>query len=115
MKKIVKSKVILITLIVLVCILTLSTLSYATDTLNVITDPNAALNANNNLNQNINNSLNQNTDNNLNQNTSLYNNTNNNTTKLPQTGIEDSALWLIIPVCVASALYAYKKIRDYNI
>lgn len=36
--------------------------------------------------------------------------------KLPQTGVtEDITVMFFIIVCVVSAIYAYKKIRDYNI
>ena len=36
--------------------------------------------------------------------------------KLPQTGItEDITLMFFITVCVVSAVFAYKKVRDYNI
>lgn len=35
---------------------------------------------------------------------------------LPQTGVtEDITVMFFIVVCVVSAIYAYKKIRDYNI
>lgn len=51
-----------------------------------------------------------------NTNTSVYNNTNNNTNTLPQTGIGDNTgMYIIMGICVLSAIYAYKKIRDYNI
>ena len=125
MKKIFNSKVILVTLIVLVSISLFSTFVNATDNngLNLISDPNAPANnnlvTNNSVNNNaVNNPVNNNAVNNSVNNTpatTTYNNTPTNTTKLPQTGIEDYALWLIIPVCVVSALYAYKKIRDYNV
>lgn len=55
-----------------------------------------------------------------NTNTSIYNNTNNNannnTNTLPQTGIGDNTgMYIIMGICIISAIYAYKKIRDYNI
>lgn len=38
------------------------------------------------------------------------------TNTLPQTGVtEDITVMFFIIVCVVSAIYAYKKIRDYNI
>ena len=41
-------------------------------------------------------------------------NTNNSSTKdVPDTGLED-APWLIIAVCGVSAIFAYKKIKEYN-
>ena len=39
---------------------------------------------------------------------------NNSTEKFPQTGIEDNVGILLI-VCVASAIFAYKKIKYYNV
>lgn len=42
------------------------------------------------------------------------NNTNNTSnTDVPNTGLED-APWLIIAVCGVSAIFAYKKIKEYN-
>lgn len=38
----------------------------------------------------------------------------NSSTELPSTGIDYSVV-LIIAICSVSALYAYKKIKDYNI
>ena len=41
-------------------------------------------------------------------------NTNNSSTKdVPNTGLED-APWLIIAVCGVSAIFAYKKIKEYH-
>lgn len=42
-------------------------------------------------------------------------NTNNNSSdKLPQTGIEDSGVGVLMIICVASAIFAYKKVSDYR-
>ena len=58
--------------------------------------------ANNNENTNNNAVLNANTD------TSTEN-------KLPQTGVaEDTTLFIFIAVCILSAIYAYKKVKDYR-
>ncbi len=46
-----------------------------------------------------------------NVNTSTYNNTTNN---LPQTGENDYIMVLVIGIFAVSAVYAYKKIRDYK-
>ena len=44
------------------------------------------------------------------------NTTANVTNTLPQTGVtEDITVMFFIVVCAVSAIYAYKKIRDYNI
>ena len=41
-------------------------------------------------------------------------NTNNSSTKdVPNTGLEDTP-WLIIAVCGVSAIFAFKKIKEYN-
>ena len=33
---------------------------------------------------------------------------------LPQTGIEDSGLGLLLIVCIGSAIFAFKKVSDYR-
>lgn len=44
------------------------------------------------------------------------NNTNSSENTLPKTGVtEDVTVMFFIIVCVVSAIYAYKKIRDYNV
>ena len=56
----------------------------------------------------------QNNNNNTNRNTNTNANTNkNNVTAIPNTGVDYSAL-VIIAICGVSAIYAYKKIRDYK-
>lgn len=51
-----------------------------------------------------------------NNNSSVYNNTTNKTNTLPQTGIGDNTgMYIIMGICVVCAIYAYKKIRDYNV
>lgn len=53
-----------------------------------------------------------NTPNNAKKNSSVYNNTNNN---LPKTGIEDSIpVAALVVVFGVSAVYAYKKIKEYK-
>lgn len=47
-------------------------------------------------------------------NTSAYNNTNTKTGSLPYAGTNTSMVFVVI-VFVASSLYAYKKVSDYNI
>lgn len=45
----------------------------------------------------------------------VTNTTENTTNTLPQTGVtEDITVMFFIVVCAVSAIYAYKKIRDYN-
>lgn len=38
----------------------------------------------------------------------------NNATTLPQTGVENYSLGIILVVCAASAIFAYKKVSDYK-
>ena len=45
----------------------------------------------------------------------IVNKVNNTTNTLPKTGIEDSPATIIMIIGVISAIYAYKKIRDYNV
>ena len=41
--------------------------------------------------------------------------TNTNTETLPKTGVTDGyVVAILVTVCAISAIYAYKKIRDYN-
>ena len=48
-------------------------------------------------------------------NTTNTTNTNtNNPTQLADTGLEDLP-WVIIGICAVSAIFAYKKIKEYNI
>ena len=78
------------------------------------TSENDKKNTNNTTKNNVtnkNNVVNKNTNKN---NTSLYNNSNKNTSNLPYTGTSDSVLFIIAALLV-SAIYAYKKIRDYNV
>lgn len=51
---------------------------------------------------------------NKNTNKSSYNNSNKNASGLPYTGTSDSMLF-IVAALILSAVYAYKKIRDYNV
>lgn len=71
---------------------------------------NGNTNSNTNTNTNSNTNTNVNTNTNTNTKTSSYNNTN-----LPTTGIAESGSTIAIVFALAvSAVYAYKKIRDYN-
>lgn len=61
----------------------------------------------------INTTTNTTTNTNINTNTSYRTNTN--TETLPKTGVTDGYVVAILAtVCAISAIYAYKKIRDYN-
>ena len=57
----------------------------------------------------------QNTEQNTTNNTAS-NTTANTTTTLPKTGVADGyVVAILVGVCAVSAIYAYKKIRDYNV
>lgn len=63
-------------------------------------------------NTNIN-TNNTNTNSNTNNTVKKYN-TNNSKEDLPQTGIEDYNIGILLIICVASAIFAYKKVNDYK-
>lgn len=128
MKKVISVKEILIILISVVLI-TISTSVLATDLVlggdnnttpitgdeynnaQVVPQDNNTTNGNENSNVNTTNNTVNNTTNN---NTAKKYNTNNNNTNLPQTGIEDYNVGILLVICIASAIFAYKKITDYN-
>lgn len=86
--------------------LTLNNADNNTNTGNTNTNTN---NANTNTNNTNTNRSNTNNTNNTN-NSSIYNNTN-----LPKTGVEDSIpVAMLVVVFGISAVYAYKKIKDYR-
>ena len=113
MKKVISVKEILIMLISIVLI-TVSTTAFATDL--VLGGDNNAKPITGNEYDNAqvpqqNNTTNGNntTGNNT---TKKYNTTNN--TSLPQTGVEDYNIGILLIVCIGSAIFAYKKITDYK-
>lgn len=75
-------------------------------------DKNIIKDNNNTTNNTVNNTQNNNTTNNKTNNTKVYNT--NNTTDLPQTGIEDYNIGILLILCITSAIYAYRKINDYK-
>lgn len=122
----IKTKELIICLIsIIFLILTLVTDVFASDLNSLLGDGNNSSlnysdipsidNNTNNTTNNLNNT--NNTTNNLNNtNSNRNNNTNsnrNNTTTIPNTGVDYSVVF-IIAICGISAIYAYKKIRDYN-
>ena len=87
-----------------------------TNTLNNTSTNNTNTNASNTSNTNTNNTnkntsnTNKNTNNPSKNNTTVYNNTD-----LPKTGIEDSIpVAMLLVVFAISAVYAYKKIKEYK-
>ena len=67
---------------------------------------------NNVVKEDITNNPANNTTNNSTNNTKVYNT--NNSTNLPQTGIEDYNIGILLIICIASAIFAYRKINDYR-
>lgn len=41
-------------------------------------------------------------------------NTSNNNSALPQTGVETYSVGILLVVCIAGAMFAYKKVNDYK-
>lgn len=66
----------------------------------------------NTLANNTANNTSNNTANNTSNKAKTYNT--NNTNDLPQTGIEDYNVGILLIICIASAIFAYKKISDYK-
>lgn len=75
-------------------------------------DKNNLTNNTSNITNNASNTTN-NTTNNSSNNAKTYN-TNNKKDDLPQTGIEDYNIGILLIICVASAIFAYKKVNDYK-
>lgn len=111
----IKTKELIICLISIVAlVLTITTNAFAMnieDALKNNNEPYPTITDNTNNNGNNNKVPGTTTNNNNSNNT---NNTNNTTATIPYTGIDYSVV-LIIAICGVSAIYAYKKIRDYNV
>lgn len=117
----VKSKKILILIMMVIILMGLSYNVMAANSLNLqITSPNSTTNTTTNATTNTTTNSTTNTTSNIsapitntqqtNTEGSVYKNNN-----LPQTGItEDYSMIALIIVCVISAIYAFKKIREYN-
>lgn len=108
MKKLKRVEKILLLLIATMLICAISTHIKATEG-----DPGSIIDINvintNKDNQNTNTNepaTNTNTNNNINTNKE---------SSLPKTGANDTAMWVVIGTCVVLAIYAYKKVRDYNV
>lgn len=118
MKKIINLKEIMIILMSVV-LLTISTTAFATDlVLGNNTDNTATITGNE-----YDNAQTPTIDNNVATNNAVGNNATNNSTRtyntnnssdLPQTGIEDYNIGILLIICVASAIFAYKKVKDYK-
>lgn len=120
MSKIKTKEIIICVITVAVLMLTIVTDVFATGsidellndvnntTFNTIPEENTTANTttNNTVNNAINNTVNNTTNN-------AVNNATSNNTTMPNTGVDYSVVF-IIAVCGISAIYAYKKIKDYN-
>ena len=78
---------------------------------NAIEDTNDNTNTNTNTNNNTNNNTNTSKNNTTNNSVKKYNT---NSKDLPQTGIEDYNVGILLIICIASAIFAYKKVSDYR-
>lgn len=70
---------------------------------------------NNAANIPTNNAVDNNATTNTTSNISAVQNQNTNSTSLPKTGVNDTAMWILVIACVVVAIYTYKKVRDYNV
>lgn len=114
MKKLKSKKIILAVLTIMLIVSLVSPVLATSGGLQVINENTQSDNntlSNNTPTNNTNTNTNNTNINTSNNNTSRYNN---NTNTLPKTGVNDYSIALIIIVCLVSAVYAYKKIRDYN-
>lgn len=109
-------------LVISLMVMLFSTNVMAAETDNGFTDLTPSVNNTNTNNSNTNstNNTNSNTNNTNTNNTNRTNNTNNssiynNTNSLPRTGVTDSIpVAVLLTVFAISAVYAYKKIKDYK-
>lgn len=113
--KLIKMISILIISVIMVMLFNVTTLAEDSD--DAFNDLTSTLNQNNSVNNNItNNNTNNNTNNSINNNNTANNNRNAyNSSNLPKTGIGDSIpVALLVVVFGVSAVYAYRKIKEYK-
>ena len=109
------SKVIMEIVIIISLLFALSTVVWADNTQIIIGG--GSTNTQNDTATNVPNVVmnNTTTNTNVNTNTNTSYRTNTNTETLPKTGVTDGyVVAILVTVCAISAIYAYKKIRDYN-
>ena len=98
----------ILTISVMVVMFTTNVMAATNDTIDLTNT--IGNNSSNNANTNANTNKSNTNTNNANKANSVYNNTN-----LPKTGIEDSIpVAMLVVVFGVSAVYAYKKIKDYR-
>lgn len=111
-----KQKIMIVLIATIILFLTIVPSVRALD-LNIIDEPfdNIETNNTNNTNVETNNEVVNNEPEENNQVNNSESNTSSNDETLPQTGVaEDTTLFIFIVVCIASAIYAYTKIREYK-
>lgn len=124
MMKLTKNKIciglIIVTLITTLLLLTIDVFATNTNDI-VINKNNAIIDGKDNTENTTNNNANANTNkptNTAKNTVGNSNNTNRTTvyqdTNLPKTGLESFSFIIIIGVCIISAIYAFKKIREYR-
>ena len=113
MKKI-NSKLIIELIIIATLLLALTTVAFAADPI-IVGNPTSNTQNDTNTQNEVPNVIDTNSTNYNTSNTSYRANTNTNNS-LPQTGVTDGyVVAILVTVCAISAVYAYKKIRDYNV
>lgn len=115
MKKMLRVEKILFMLVVIALICGLTTFVKAEEA-----DPNGIININVTTTKPDNtakpeNTNTNNSNNNANINANVGNANSSEQKKLPKTGANDTAMWVVIGGCVVLAIYTYKKVRDYNV
>lgn len=106
--------IISIVALVVFVVISINVVALATNTGNIQFNEWTSGSTNTNTNQTIDitNSI---KDGETNINVSIPTNTNTNASgNLANTGLEDELPWLVIVLCGVSAIFAYKKIKDYN-
>ena len=117
MKNLKLTKIVLL-IITLIVVLAIGIEVFAADSngsivLEAPTGNNSANTNTGNTNTNTNNSVVAPTINNTPRN--IVNSSSYNNTSLPNTGAEDyTVIYVILGICAVSAIYAYKKVKDYN-
>ena len=115
MKNVKSNKIVLIVLIMLLLMLA-ATNVFATGNSGDIIQINITTNPSTNTATPTNTTTNTTTNTVTNTAGSTYTNATQNTNTLPQTGdASDYAIFLLIAISIVIAVYAYKKVRDYNI
>lgn len=123
MKKIINLKSV-ITILLSIAIVAITTTTFATDPNLVLGDGNqtpSTISGNEYENaqtptveNEVKNDITNNTTNNTTNKAKTYNTVDEDETKMPKTGIEDYGVGILLVIGITSAIYAYKKIKDYR-